>query len=238
MTDRQKIIAENYKAVENRISDAVNKRGGATKVTLLAATKTIDAEDIIFAADKLNITLAGENRVQEFTDKYDLVREHLDEYHFIGHLQTNKVKYLVGKCELIHSVGSMKLASEISRVAKVRGVTQDILIEINCATEESKSGFLPQEVSEAIEKINSLEAVRLCGIMTMGPAGVEKAVLRKYFRETYKIFIDNFTKKSHNIREPILSMGMSDSFDIAIEEGANLVRVGSAIFGKRLYPAE
>lgn len=235
MTDRQAIISDNLCRVRERMEEARLRRGAGREVSLLAATKTVCADDIIFAADELGLSLAGENKAQEFTDKYDTVRGHLNEYHFIGHLQTNKVKYVVGKADLIHSVSSLKLAREIDRAAGIRGITQDVLIELNCAAEESKSGFLPSEIESAIEEMSSFSSLNLRGIMTMGPAGVEKSVLRKYFRETYQIFIDNFEKKSHNIRETVLSMGMSDSYELAIEEGATLVRVGSAIFGSRYY---
>ena len=235
MTERQLTITENYKTVKEKIDLAVTRRGDSSPVTLLAATKTVPADEIIFAADTLGLTVAGENKVQEFQSKFDDVTPHLKEYHFIGHLQTNKVKYLVGRCPLIHSAGSVKLLREIDRLSAKAGVTQDVLLELNCASEEAKSGFLPEEIAEAIAMADEFSAVNVRGIMTMGPPGVEKSVLRKYFQETYKIFIDNFGKKPHNIREYILSMGMSDSYELAIEEGANLVRVGSAIFGRRTY---
>lgn len=235
MTERQAQIADNLRRVRERIEEAKLCRGNGTDVTLLAATKTVCADDIIFAADELGLRIAGENRAQEFTDKYDTLMPHLDEYHFIGHLQTNKAKYVVGKADLIHSVSSLKLARELNRLAEAKSITQDVLIEINCAHEAAKSGFLPEEAAGVIDSFGEFSHLNLRGIMTMGPAGVEKCVLRKYFRETYQIFIDNFIKKTHNIRETVLSMGMSDSFDIAIEEGATMVRVGSAIFGERTY---
>ena len=121
-------------------------------------------------------------------------------------------------------------------MAKKCGIVQDVLLEVNCAREEAKSGFFPEQVAEAVAAAEAFGSVNVRGIMTMGPAGVEKSALRKYFRETYSIFIDNFEKKPHNIREYILSMGMSDSYELAIEEGATLVRVGSAVFGRRQYP--
>ena len=236
MTERELQIAGNLSSVRDRIEAAKRVRGDGREVRLLAATKTVSAEDIIFAADHLSLRIAGENRAQEFNEKFDTVSPHLDEYHFIGHLQTNKVKYVVGRAALIHSVSSVRLAREISRVATAKGIVQRVLLELNCAREESKSGFMPEEISEAIDEIGTFSGIEVCGIMTMGPAGAEKEALRKYFQETYAIFIDNFEKKPHNIRETVLSMGMSDSFDLAIEEGATLVRVGSAIFGNRFYP--
>ena len=234
MTDRELLIADNYKRVLENIEAARLKSPGGSAVTLLGATKTVSQDDINFAAG-LGLRIAGEKRVQEFTEKFDAVRPSLDEYHFIGHLQTNKARLVVGKADLIHSVSSLRLAAELDRQAKKFGVTQDVLLEINCAAEESKSGFLPADAGHIIDEFEAFSSLKLRGIMTMGPAGVEKDVLRKYFQETYAIFIDNFTKKSHNIRETILSMGMSDSYELAIEEGATLVRVGSAIFGHRFY---
>ncbi len=235
MTDRQILISDNLKRVRERIDEAVLRRGEGKDVALLAATKTVCAEDIIFAADELSLKLAGENKAQEFTEKYDALRGHLDGYHFIGHLQTNKAKYVVGRADLIHSVSSLKLAAELDRLAAKQGITQDVLMEINCAREEAKSGFFPEDAAAVSDEFSRFSHLNLRGIMTMGPAGAEKSVLRKYFRETYAIFIDIFEKKPHNIGEAVLSMGMSDSFDIAIEEGATLVRVGSAIFGSRKY---
>ena len=235
MTDREIVISDALHRVRERIAEAVQRRGDGRDVSLLAATKTVCTEDIIFAADELGLRLAGENRAQEFRDKYDVLRGHLDEYHFIGHLQSNKLKYVVGKADLIHSVSSLRLAEEINAMAEKQGIKQAVLLEINCAAEESKSGFLPQDAPFIIDEFERFSSLELRGIMTMGPSGVEKCVLRKYFRGIYQIFIDNFAKKTHNIRETVLSMGMSDSFDLAIEEGATMVRVGSAIFGARTY---
>lgn len=235
MTERQSVIRDKLLALRERIEKASDGRGNATPVTLLAATKTVPAEEIVFAADELSLRIAGENRVQEFSEKYDTVAAHLDEYHFIGHLQTNKVRSLVGRCPLIHSVSSIRLAREIDRVAGGLGIKQDVLLELNCAREESKSGFLPEELNEVLAVCEEFPALNVRGLMTMGPAGVPETVTRKLFGETYSIFIDNFGKKPHNIDEYILSMGMSDSFELAIKEGATLVRVGSAIFGSRSY---
>ena len=233
MTERQLEITENFKKVRENIAAAVSKRGGGD-VTLLAATKTVPAEDILFAAENLGLNAAGENRQQEFTEKYGVLSGALD-YQFIGHLQTNKAKFIVGKASLIQSVDSLHLAERIGSIASAAGLVQDVLIEINIGREEAKSGFLPEEAAEAEARISELPGVRTRGIMVMAPVCSEKDEYRKYFRETYSIFIDIFQKKSHNIRECILSMGMSDSYVEAIEEGATLVRVGSALFGRRNY---
>ncbi len=233
MTERQIEITENFKRVRENIAAAVEKRGGGD-VTLLAATKTVPAEDILFAAEHLGLTVAGENKQQEFTAKYDALSGALD-CHFIGHLQTNKAKYIVGRASLIHSVDSLHLAERIDSLAQAAGIVQDVLLEINIGREEAKSGFLPEEAADAEARISELRNVRTKGIMVMAPVCPEKDEYRKYFEETYSIFIDIFQKKSHNIRECILSMGMSDSYVEAIEEGATLVRVGSALFGRRIY---
>ena len=233
MTERQLEITENFKKVRENIAAAVSKRGGGD-VTLLAATKTVPAEDILFAAENLGLNAAGENRQQEFTEKYGVLSGALD-YQFIGHLQTNKAKFIVGKASLIQSVDSLHLAERIGSIASAAGLVLDVLIEINIGREEAKSGFLPEEAAEAEARISELPGVRTRGIMVMAPVCSEKDEYRKYFRETYSIFIDIFQKKSHNIRECILSMGMSDSYVEAIEEGATLVRVGSALFGRRNY---
>lgn len=232
MTERENVISDNFEHVTERIAEAVRRRGTGEPVELLAATKTVPADEIVFAADHLGLRLAGENRVQEFDSKYDTVAGHL-EYHFIGHLQTNKVRRIVGRAALIHSVSSIRLAREIDRVASSLGIVQDVLLEVNIAREESKSGFLPEEIPDAVGITGNLSAIRVRGLMTMGPAGVENAELRKYLKETYAIFIDNFTKKPHNIEKAVLSMGMSGSYETAIEEGATMVRIGSALFGRR-----
>ena len=232
MTERENVISDNFEHVTERIAEAVRRRGTGEPVKLLAATKTVPADEIVFAADHLGLRLAGENRVQEFDSKYDTVAGHL-EYHFIGHLQTNKVRRIVGRAALIHSVSSIRLAREIDRVASSLGIVQDVLLEVNIAREESKSGFLPEEIPDAVGITGNLSAIQVRGLMTMGPAGVENAELRKYLKETYAIFIDNFTKKPHNIEKAVLSMGMSGSYETAIEEGATMVRIGSALFGRR-----
>ena len=233
MTEREFEISENYKRVTDRIGEAVSRRGGGD-VTLLGATKTVPAEDVLFAAS-LGLRAAGENKPQEFRDKYDLLAPVLD-YQFIGHLQRNKAKYVVGSATLIHSVDSLRLAEEIDRLAGARGIVQDVLMEINIGREKSKSGFMPEDVSGIIDEFGKYSSLNLRGIMTMAPVCEKKDDYRKYFQETYTIFIDIYQKKSHNIGDTILSMGMSDSFVEAIEEGSTLVRVGSAIFGRRVYP--
>ena len=157
------------------------------------------------------------------------------ERHFIGSLQSNKVKYLIGKTALIHSVDSVSLAAEISRRAERAGYVQDILVELNIGREESKGGIMPEELEDFFDRISDLKGINPRGLMTIAPKCSEKTDYRTFFAETYQILLDINAKKMHNRCVPLLSMGMSDSFDVALEYGANIIRPGSAIFGKRLY---
>lgn len=223
----------NYNAIEEKIEAAVKKIGKERKdITLLAATKTVDVDTINYAISS-GISTIGENKVQEFLSKYEGVSPVT--HHFIGHLQTNKVKDVVGKVSLIHSVHSLKLAREISKQAAKLGIFQEILLEVNIGEEESKSGFLYNEVNEAIKEISQLPNVYIKGLMAIPPICEVAEENRKYFKKMYNLFVDIGNQKIDNSSMKILSMGMSDDFDVAIEEGANLVRVGTALFGKRIY---
>lgn len=233
--ERKKELSENYVRVLEMIEAAKKTRGGDKPVTLLAATKTVPAEDICYLIENCGLKLCGENHAQEFTDKYDAVRAAGAEMDFIGHIQTNKVKYIVGKARLIHSLDSIKLAEEINSRAEKLGVEQKVLVEVNIGEEENKTGVNPGEVGEFLKELETYPAIKVCGMMTMAPKCEEINEFRKYFKESYRIFLDFFAKKTHNIGEPVLSMGMSDSFECAIEEGADIVRLGSIIFGKRKY---
>lgn len=233
--ERKKELSENYARVLEMIEAAKKTRGGDKPVTLLAATKTVPAEDICYLIENCGLKLCGENHAQEFVDKYDAVRAAGAEMDFIGHLQTNKVKYIVGKARLIHSLDSIKLAEEINSRAEKLGVEQKVLVEVNIGEEENKTGVNPGEVGEFLKELEAYPAIKVCGMMTMAPKCEEINEFRKYFKESYRIFLDFFAKKTHNIGEPVLSMGMSDSFECAIEEGADIVRLGSIIFGKRKY---
>ncbi len=235
MTDERKItLSDNYRRVLEQIHEAEERRGKGAPVTLLAASKTYPAEDIAWLMTDCGLRVAGENRQSEFTEKYDVVHP-CGEYHFIGHLQTNKVKYLIGKADLIHSVDSVRLAGEIARQSDARGIMTPILVQVNAGREEAKSGILPEEAPEFLAQIAEMPSLSLRGMMVVAPICEEKTAVRKYFAESYRIFIDFFGKNTHNIEDPILSMGMSDTFVEAIEEGATLVRVGSALFGARNY---
>ena len=226
-------ITENYRRVQENIRLALeNRRAGSGPVRLLAATKTVPPEQILFAVDHLGLDLIGENRTTELVEKYPALEGKVEQ-HFIGHLQTNKVKQVVGRVSLIESVDSLRLAEEISRRSAALGITTDILVEINSGREPNKGGVMPEDARNAVRDFGALPNIRVRGLMTMAPVCADMEDSRKYFRETYAIFIDIFEKNKHNIIEPILSMGMSSTYGIAIEEGATEVRVGQAIFGHR-----
>lgn len=233
----EKLSAEefdrNYKDVLDRLYAAAEKSGrSAEDITLLAATKTVDADTVNYAIKK-GITHIGENRVQELLSKHSLLSP--VHRHFIGHLQTNKVKDIIDKVEMIESVDSLKLAKEISKQAGKRGIVMDILAEINIGGEESKSGFAPEDAENAVREIAKLPNIRIKGLMCIPPVANMPEEARKYFRKMYKLFLDIGAKNIDNSYMGVLSMGMSGDFDIAVSEGANLVRVGTSLFGKRNY---
>lgn len=233
----EKLSAEefdlNYERVLEKLEIAAEKSGrDKKKITLLAATKTVDPDTINYAIEK-GITHIGENRVQELLSKHSLLKP--AHSHFIGHLQTNKVKDIIDKVEMIESVDSLKLANEISKQALKRGITMDVLLEVNIGGEESKSGFTPEEVEKAVEEVAKLPAIRVKGLMAIPPAADLPEESRKYFRKMYKLFIDIQGKTIDNSNMSVLSMGMSNDFDIAAQEGATLVRVGTSLFGRRIY---
>lgn len=228
-----KVIAENFERVRRELADAAGASPTGKVPTLIAATKTVPVEVINFAAGELGLSVIGENRVQELLEKYGRYDETL-ELHFIGHLQKNKVKYIVDKVSLIHSVDSFALAEEISKRSLSIGKRMDILAEINIGREEAKGGFLPEAAAEEAMKIAELPGISLRGMMTMAPKCDQKEDYLKYFQETYNIFVDFLSKNNHNIIEPVLSMGMSDSYREAAIVGATAVRVGSALFGRRI----
>ncbi len=224
---------ENYQLIEEKISNAVQKvNKNREDIVLLAATKTVDVDTINYAISR-GIKTIGENRVQELLSKFNDISPVT--HHFIGHLQTNKVKDIVDKVDLIHSVHSLKLAAEISKQAVKHGKIQNVLLEVNIGEEESKSGFLYEEVVEAVKNISQMPNVFIKGLMAIPPICNDGQENRKYFKKMYNLFVDIDAEKIDNSSMEILSMGMSDDFDIAIEEGANLVRVGTALFGKRIY---
>ncbi len=229
-------IRDNYLEILRRKDEAVKKSGrNPEDVTLLAVTKKHESEELQEALDA-GATDFGENKVQELLSKYDDV--HPMRWHLIGHLQTNKVRQIIDKVTMIHSVDSLKLAKEINKRAAAKDIVMDILIEINLAEEDSKTGVSKGEVYELIKTITrECESVRVRGIMCIPPRVDEPEDSRVYFRETKAIF-DNLVElelPKERAYIDTLSMGMSADFEIAIEEGATIVRVGSSIFGQRNY---
>ncbi len=227
------ILSSNVEAVKANIERIKEQKGIDRDVIMLAATKTVPAEVINYVTQELGVRYIGENRVQELLEKYDKLDLTNVELHFIGKLQTNKVKYIIDKVSMIHSVDSLKLAKEIDQRAKKIGKVMNVLVEINSGREENKSGLFPEEVPEFLKQIAQFDNICVKGLMTIAPVCEEKEDYRKYFAETYSIFIDNLQNKIHNICMDFMSMGMTDSYDVAIEEGSNVVRIGSAIFGSR-----
>ncbi len=234
MTDLE-TVRENLKRIEYNIAEAKAKRAAPGDVKILLATKTVEPGRILFAADTLGYRLIGENRVPELLSKYDALKDHTD-IHLIGHLQTNKVKSVVGKVSLIESVDSIRLAKEIDKASAAAGVVSDILVEINIGKEEAKGGIMPEETDEFFSELSGFGSIRPVGIMTMAPRCENKTDYHKYFGKTYHIFLDISKKYLYNIIEPVLSMGMSESYEEAVAEGATEVRLGSAVFGSRVYP--
>lgn len=228
-------IKENIENVERKIQAACDRSGRKREdVLLLAVSKTIDVPRIKEAVE-CGLTSLGENKVQEIMDKYEPMGEGV-KWHLIGHLQTNKVKYIIDKVELIHSVDSLKLAEEISKRAKAKGITADILLEINAAGEESKFGLKPEECEEAVREISVLDNIKIRGLMTVAPNVENPEENRIYFKQMKQLLVDINAKKIDNVNMDVLSMGMTGDYEVAIEEGATIVRVGTGIFGARVYP--
>ena len=226
---------ENLAAVRRRMDEACRKSGNPAPL-LVAAVKYTDAEHIDYLTGELGVRDIGENRVQQLLEHWNAIRREGVRFHFIGKLQTNKVKYIIDKVTLIHSVDSLSLAKEIDRQAEKHGLCMDVLCEINSGREESKSGVLPEDAPALCAAVASLPHLRLCGFMTMAPHTDDPEDARKFFRETLRQGLDIWQKKLHNIDRPVFSMGMSESFPVAIEEGATLIRVGRSLFSESDKP--
>ncbi|MBQ7336529.1 MAG: YggS family pyridoxal phosphate-dependent enzyme [Clostridia bacterium] len=223
----------NVAAIRDRIRAAMARRAPELRdrpVTLLAAIKYTDAEHVNYLHRALGINDVGENRVQQLLERWETLDREKLRMHFIGTLQSNKVKYIVDKVCMIHSLDSESLAKEIERQAAKRDLVMDVLAEVNCGEEESKSGLAPAEVAAFCSELVNYPHIRLRGFMTMAPKCEKNEEYRKYFQETSQLCLDIWQKKLHNIGRPILSMGMSGSFEVAIEEGADIVRIGRALF--------
>ena len=228
-------IAENIQSIRRRMEQAALDAGvDAGRVQLCAATKMNDAEAVKQAVIG-GVDCCGENRVQELLAKQPLGAYEGRPVHFIGHLQTNKVKQVVGKVELIQSVDRQELLECIDRTARQMGLRQDILLEVNIGGEESKSGFTPEQAMEMAAKIGEFPGVFLKGLMAIPPISKKRGDNCRYFQKMHNLFVDISGKKYDNVSMVCLSMGMSDDFEDAIAEGSTMIRVGTAIFGPRNY---
>ena len=228
-------IAENVALVQGRITAAARAAGrDPAEIRLVAASKMNDAQRVQEAV-AAGVGICGENRVQEMLEKNAQGAYTGAELHFIGHLQKNKVKQVVGLAALIHSADSLELLAAIDRCAAARGLVQDVLLEVNIGAEASKSGFRPEEIPAALEKAGEFSAVRVRGLMAIPPVCAAPEENRPFFLRMKQLFVDNGRKKYDNISMDFLSLGMSGDYTEAIACGANLVRVGTAIFGPRDY---
>lgn len=228
MVNEDKVI-ENYKNAMSRLETALEESGRNVKdVLVIGASKTMPLERILFVRDNTDVKIFGENRVQELLEKYTPdVR-----WHFIGQLQTNKVKYIVDKVELIHSVDRLSLLQEIDRQAKKHGKVQDILIEVNIGGEEKKGGVAPAEVIDFAKEVDKYPSVRLKGLMSVLP-NVEKDALDAFYLQLSKLYDTLKQTRLDNADIRYLSAGMSNDYDVAVKYGANIVRLGRALFGER-----
>lgn len=228
------MVTENLETVEKKIEMAcLRANRDREDVKLIAVSKTKPVEMIREAMDA-GIRTFGENKVQELLRKQDEIPEELD-WHMIGHLQRNKVRQIVGKVKRIHSVDSYRLAEQIQKESEKKGICTDILIEVNVAKEESKFGILPEETESLLRDIAKFSNVHVCGLMTIAPFVSNPEDNRIHFRNLRKLLVDINSKNIDNINISELSMGMTGDYEVAIEEGATYVRVGTGIFGNRNY---
>jgi hypothetical protein len=228
------MLKENYDAVVKKAAAACERAGrDADEVTIIAVSKTKPLSDVV-ELQQYGVMDFGENKVQELCSKYEEIEQPV-RWHLIGHLQTNKVKYIVDKVELIHSVDSLKLAKQISKEAIKKNVTVPILIQVNVANEDSKFGLDTEEVTSLVSEVAKLPNVLIKGLMTIAPFVEDPEENRGYFKQLKQLFVDIAGKKIDNVSMEILSMGMTGDYEVAIEEGATMVRVGTGIFGARNY---
>ena len=240
MTEKQSVdamhfadIEYNLSVIRERIAKAAEQSGrSADDITLMAVTKTVEPEYINHAID-CGINLIGENKVQEYLGKKPFLRN--CEAHLIGHLQTNKVRQIVGEVSMIQSVDSIRLANEIAKRSLAAGITTDILAEINVGGEDSKSGIEWDSAEETIAQLAEIKGIRLQGLMAIPPVCENSDEARMFFSKMRRLFVDIRDKKLDNVNMSVLSMGMSSDYCEAVLEGSTLVRVGSSIFGKRIY---
>lgn len=228
-------LKENFERVEDRIQKACDKAGrDRSEVTLIAVSKTVEA-DVMNASIDFGAVALGESKVQEIRRKYDDVKKG-PEWHLIGHLQSNKVKYIIDKVDYIHSVDNYKLAHEISKRAVKHNLEMKILVQVDAANEASKRGINTEQVKELINEISSLPNILVNGLMFIAPFVEDSEDVRKYFVLMKEIFDEiKYNSNNEKIKMEHLSMGMTNDFEVAIEEGATLLRVGTGLFGKRDY---
>ncbi len=229
-------VVSQYRDVCRRVKDACERVGRSPEeVILVGVTKTVDPVLINAVLDD-GLTAIGENRVQEYLSKRDAL--HLDgvDRYLIGHLQTNKVKAIVGQVDMIQSVDSVRLAKAVDKAAADLGIVMPVLVEVNIGNEDSKSGVVAEETEALLREMANFPHISVQGLMTIPPISDSDAKKRQYFSKMRHLFIDIRSKNIDNISMSVLSMGMSDDFELAIEEGSTMVRVGTAIFGRRSYP--
>lgn len=226
-------VAQNIADILKNVEASAKKIGKDLEdITVIAVTKTVDS-DRALKAYEVGLNNFGENRVQEFNKKYESLKNFDINWHIIGHLQTNKVKYIIGKVKLIHSLESISLAEEIDKRSKQNDLVTDVLVELNIAEEESKFGIKKENLIDFLKSIEGFENIKIVGLMTVAPFVEDKEEVRWVFKEMKQLYdtVSNMSFKNVDMR--YLSMGMTNDYDIAIEEGANIVRVGTAIFGSR-----
>ena len=224
-------LEENFRAVYAEMEAAKRAAGRQDDILLVAAAKSASADQLTYAHTHLGLTDIGENRVQQLLEHWEAVPHSL-RFHFIGSLQTNKVKYIIDKVTMIHSLDSDRLAAEIERQAAKRGITVDVLVEINSGREPNKTGIWPEEAAEFCQSLAAYPHLKQRGFMTMAPKCEKNEEFCKYFGETSALALDIWQKKLDNIDKPVLSMGMSESFAAAITSGATMVRVGRRLFAR------
>ena len=235
MTEQEKYLEENLAKVRARMEDAARRAGRSPQEILLCAASKTQSVETVRLASRLNIDLFGENHVQELVEKYDAGAYNGKPAHMIGHLQTNKVKQVVGRAALVHSVDSPRLMAALEKEAAKKGLCQDILIEVNIGEEASKSGVAEEELWALAEGTQQTPHLRLRGLMAIPPVSEHEGDNCRYFAEMRNLFVDISAKKYDNVSMECLSMGMSGDYPDAIREGATMIRVGTAIFGARHY---
>ena len=228
------MLLDNLKDVEERIQAACDRSGRKREDVLLVAVSKTKPVEMIEEVMTAGIVDFGENKPQELRDKYEVLPKNL-RFHMIGHLQTNKIKYVIDRVVLIHSIDSIHLAEAVNAEAKKHNRIMPVLVEVNVAQEESKSGFLVEKAENAIREIAKLSNIRVEGIMTIAPFVENAEENRQYFVKLRKLSVDIAAKNIDNVTMHHLSMGMTGDYEVAIEEGATMVRVGTGIFGERNY---